>query len=75
MKPKEKAEQLVDKYLEVLPSRNSIMYIADVETAQKCAIIAVDELIECSISYDNYNATWASQENYWKEVKNEIEKL
>jgi hypothetical protein len=67
MTPKEKAEQLVDKYLEVLPSRNSIMYIADVETAQKCAIIAVD------LAMENDNDDFFNR--YLLQVKQEIEKL
>ena len=66
MIPKEKAKELVDKFDigEQLPY-HSINH----------ALIAVDELIDCSISYDNYNATWASQVKYWQEVKQEIEKL
>jgi isoaspartyl peptidase/L-asparaginase-like protein (Ntn-hydrolase superfamily) len=66
MTPKEKAKELVDKVIET--NGNAFF-------AKQCALIAVDELIECLESYDNYNATWASQVNYWQEVKQEIEKL
>lgn len=41
--------------------------------AKCCAIVTVNKLIECSNSYDYYNATTSSQVNYWKKVKTEIE--
>lgn len=70
MTPKEKAKQMVDQYLDIFPSRNSIMYIPDVETAQKCALRAVDEIIEEMVE-------WAiiPRIDYWSEVRQEIEKL
>lgn len=72
MTPKEKAEKLMGYYY---------YYINHTKTEDKkdicrhCAIIAVEELIDCSISYDNYNATWASQVEYWKEVKRELQMI
>jgi hypothetical protein len=60
MKPKEKAKELVHK-----------MYVGFVHDlysykAKKCALIAVDEILEeCRLERD-----W-----YWEEVKKEIEKL
>lgn len=72
MTPKEKAEELFNKfYSTVLPEEDEYELVI----SKQCALIAVDELIECSKSYDNYNATWASQINYWQEVKKEIEAL
>jgi hypothetical protein len=60
MTPQEKAEELVSKYLLVTPIRFHI------EDAKKCALIAVDELLEeCRLERD-----W-----YWDRVKTEIEKL
>ena len=47
----------------------------DRQFAKECAIKSTEQLIYCSVSYDNYNATWASQVEYWKQVKQEIEKL
>lgn len=74
MTPKEKAEELVIKFQQ---SRDAEDYndVRDIHAAIRCALIAVDELIACSVSYDIYNATWASQEKYWQEVKQEIEAL
>jgi hypothetical protein len=62
MTPKEKAEELVDKFN--LPSG-----LMSIERKQ-CALIAVDEII-CNIE-DDYMCT---EFQYWQEVKQEIEKL
>jgi hypothetical protein len=80
LSPKEKAKELLQS---MMMSTNSVInfttgdmdYLPQNQYAKQCALIAVDELINCSISYDNYNATWASQVKYWQEVKTEIEKL
>jgi hypothetical protein len=61
MTPKEKAEELVNKYLMNTPIGFHI------DDAKECALIAVDELI--LDAYNNYFY------NYWQEVKKEIEKL
>lgn len=66
MTQKEKAEDLVDKYYE--------FHYIDYELAKKCAIIAVDEIIEANpIAFDEYENCIAKQ--WWQEVKTEIEKL
>lgn len=62
MEPKEKAIELVNKYLQI--------YDGKVEIAKQCAIIAVDELIELS-----YSSILISTIRYFKEVKQEIENL
>jgi len=65
MTPKEKAEELIDKFLEFtaignFPSIN----------AKECALIAVDEVLNNIELINN-----KYQINYWREVKQEIEKL
>jgi hypothetical protein len=75
MTPKEKAEQLVNKYSIV---SNKLTYI-DYKAAKICALIAVDEILN-DYSYmqnvRNANSNQIhSQRVYWQEVKNEIEKL
>jgi hypothetical protein len=68
MKPKEKAEELVDKY-----------FNPDVELRltkgerKQCALIAVDEIIEQNNIWIKH--TGKGTNNYWQEVKTEIEKL
>jgi hypothetical protein len=62
MTPKEKAEELVDIYEDRCPQ-----YIKK-NTAIWCALIAVDEIID--------NLPLISDiQDYWQEVKQEIEKL
>lgn len=74
MTPKEKAIELVDKY------NNSIMsFLSDnmkYQNAIKCALIAVDEIIKTDmlIDEDTFVET-PSYLQYWKEVKQELEKL
>ena len=59
MKPKDKAEELVDKF--------TMNNTRDGERdGIRCALIAVDEVIQ------SYKDSWLQ---YWKEVKQEIELL
>jgi hypothetical protein len=64
MTPKEKAEELFQKYY------NNYGYygipVDAIKNSKQCALIAVDELIK--------ETDWSEAE-YWQEVKKEIEKL
>ena len=62
MTPKEKAKELVNKYLQV--------YDGKVFEAKLCSFIAVDELIQ-ETRYEVPNI----RQRYWLEVKQEIENL
>ncbi|CAK0771565.1 conserved hypothetical protein [Gammaproteobacteria bacterium] len=64
MTPKEKAEELVDKF------SDAINYCSQQEVKQ-CALIAVDEIIKFSIPLK----CTVNEDVYWQEVKQEIEKL
>jgi hypothetical protein len=77
MTPKDKAKELVDSYkikVKVFFTENSIPIIvkADMilESAIQCALIATDELI-----YETQFEVPNIRQRYWKEVKQEIEKL
>ena len=64
MTPKEKANELIEKFIFI--NGNSFF-------AKDCAIIAVDEIL-------NSNPTWfvdqmKSTHKFWQEVKTELEKL
>ena len=71
MTPKEKAKELVNKmldkqeYSDVYQEKGIISW-----SAKQCALIAVDEILKI---------TWVDKfltvEDYWQEVKQEIEKL
>jgi hypothetical protein len=82
MTPKEKAEELVNKYS--IWCWNEV--VCDYEIAKQCALIAVDEIINSRNDDRGFDDTLSSVSNeyytlhpmyftYWKEVKKEIEKL
>jgi hypothetical protein len=68
MTPKEKAEELFNKYCIYL--RAGLLYDDEArEDAKQCALIAVDLLL---------NLCWGGNKvgvKYWNEVKQEIEKI
>ena len=66
--PKEKAEELVLKYLRLQEEGSSNWFHKIL--AKKCALIAVNELI-----YSHSQDTTDNQFYWWQEVKQEIEKL
>ena len=71
MTPKEKAEELVQKFEEYgwLDEKTSMW-----ESAKQCAIIAVDEIIETFIPKNNRNYLCEEIE-YWQQVRTEIQNL
>jgi len=69
MTPKEKAEELVNKYS--IWCWNEV--VCDYEIAKQCALIAVDEILDSIIKINQYD--FATLNYYWNEVKQELEKL
>jgi hypothetical protein len=70
MTPKEKAKELVDKFLENIKCADRYNYNLESQNdliAKQCALIAVDELISYSIEWDD--------SVYWTQVKFEIQFL
>jgi hypothetical protein len=72
MTPKEKAKELVDKFHRLDPDTDYYNGIT-VELAKQCSLIAVDEVIEQNNIW--INQTGKGTNNYWQEVKQEINKL
>jgi len=83
MTPKEKADELLCKYINQWFAFGDYLSIAK---AKECALIAVDEVIKSSPLDPNDTEEWLqpedwfsdaniSAEKYWQEVKKEIEKL
>jgi hypothetical protein len=74
MTPKEKAIELVDKFMEhTVEWDNVTEYAFDSEYhAKKCALIAVEEVIEVLHEHHWQNRLII---DYWQEVKQEINKL
>lgn len=80
MRPKEKAEELIQKFDKTTPDEGwfcpPIGYKTELkynsyDQAKQCALIAVDEIL--SANHIWYKGTIPY--NYWIEVKQEIEKL
>jgi hypothetical protein len=70
MTPKEKAEELVEKFMLWKFQKCELSK----KQAKKCALIAVDEIIK---EYGTYYKIEVDGKyvSYWKEVKNQIELL
>jgi hypothetical protein len=76
MKAKEKAENLVNRYRMVLMNEdtNCGHEILCTSIAKQCAIIAVDEILSATNEMVDENTGYYTDE-YWNEVKTEIEKI
>ena len=75
MTPKEKANKLVDKYLDIDSKYEYLSY----SMAKQCALIAVDEILDLDLhSVGDYKCFDDPSEwyiSYWEEVKQEIEEI
>ena len=72
MTPKEKAIELFEKYCyEIKTEQNYSGYYTNVIYAKNCALIAINEIQEYIIKYDNHVPDF----KYWEEVKKEIQNL
>ncbi len=69
MTPREKAVRLVDRYLDEVFNEVNINF--PLELPKRLATIAVNEIL----NNDNNLMNTYSQNDYWQEVKQEIEKL
>ena len=82
MTEKEKAQELVTKFRKYASGDDDDYRFSpaiEKENAKLCAIIAVDEILNNAVKYNAYdgvinNELWADDE-YWQEVKQEIEQL
>ena len=70
MTPKEKADKLCMRFLMHTHTEDR-EYDIDKNLAKQCALIAVDEILNATNSIYVFN----SLNEYWQEVKQEIEKL
>ena len=75
MTPKEKAEELVDKFYQTTPNEAWINQPSGISEeykawnqAKQCALIAVDEILDTWLEF-------STDRIFWQEVKQEIEKL
>jgi hypothetical protein len=83
MTPKEKANELVDKFyqrfplkMDVITTRGDLSWEYDNwQEAKQCALIAVDEVILANPHSNPLNTDVYSTMDYWEEVKQELNKL
>lgn len=84
MTPKEKAEELVDRCYQLFPLEQNVITThwhlteeySGWNNAKKCALIAVDEILNELDHSPLYADDYAEGKmKYWQEVKQEIEKL
>lgn len=80
MTPKEKAEELVEKFRHAKSHKMSDYSTIYNPTAKVCALIAVDEVINSSPARSPINDGSDAMPHfravkYWEQVKEEIEKL
>lgn len=72
MTPKEKAEELLDKFSMPINGHKNIYY-------KQCALIAVDEILKSNpimpLSYMLESEALDAGIDYWQEVKKEIKNL
>jgi len=69
--PKEKAIELVNKYLAILFGKKYLYKKSEYFTSKQCALIAVNEIIDAIDWHEFENPDF----EYWQEVKQEIETL
>ena len=67
MTPKEKAKELIQRYI-------SIRRDINLSDAKQCALIAVDEILD-AIKNFHYGLEYLNQRDFWEEVKQEIENV
>jgi hypothetical protein len=73
MIPKEKAKELIDKFY---PSVQWKLGQEDcLDRAKKCALIAVDEILDLNLGLSNCDENNWAIEKFYTEVKQEINKL
>lgn len=87
LEPKEKAKELVDKFLEITPLDASLedtieianeKILKDRMLAKQCALICVDEILKSGCTLPSIKTYYGDNEEaskYWLKVKQEIQKL
>ena len=76
MTPKEKAESLIDRFIPNTRIWNDEKKVWEdcIESAKRCALIAVDELLDDDV-YDMSEQPFEKRIEYWQEVKQELLKI
>ena len=77
MNAKEKAKELILKFMRLQEPNYNWFHS---KLAKQCALIAVEEIINALVEYDDRNNTYELQNmdrdfNYWQQVKSELQSL
>ena len=73
---KDKAKELFDKYCYAIRTEETDSgYFTNIIYAKQCALIAVDEILILLINVYEFDEFNNGKVEYWKEVKQELEKL
>jgi len=77
MAPKEKAIELVEMFMNIKKQKLADYSIIYYPTAKQCALIAVNEIIYNNLmEYPQHSMIYTPHKNdYWQQVKQEIEQL
>ncbi len=76
MTPKDKAKELTLKFMKIdSDSEKFDEFEMKLFYAQRCALIAVDEIISSNPHSNPLNTNVESTMSYWQEVKQEIQEL
>jgi hypothetical protein len=81
MTPKEKAIELIIKYLDIENYKNFNLDLfcdecgINEQSAKYCALIAVDEIIKLLVDLSNNNFTYLTEVMYYQKVRQEIENI
>jgi len=77
LSPKEKAVELVEMFMNIKKQKLADYSIIYYPTAKQCALIAVNEIIYNNLmEYPQHSMIYTPHKNdYWQEVKQEIEQL
>lgn len=73
MQPKEKAAELIDKFMHIIPTKSSDYTHIYYPSAKQCALIVVDEILIIQGAYAGNRDEYKTYLDYWKEVKKELE--
>ena len=76
MTPKAKSENLIEKFIPNTRIWNEEKKVWEdcIESAKRCALIAVDELLDDDV-YDMSEQPFEKRIEYWQEVKQELLKI
>lgn len=76
MTPKEKAEELFNKYCYAIRyNEKNSEYWTNIIYAKNCALIAVEEILDLNLGLSNCDENNWETEKFYKKVKEEILKL